>query len=172
MNFVRLVELETEDDKSKPLPPQCCEISDTRYLKRKRDADQNDDLSRFKRVRIISLEVIKKQQGDQNQGEEVVPGDDISSMLNCNKIWYVHSFPTFDYLADIVLGTNYRIVPTSRTVLLILISYVRNFVPTPAARKAEWSLTVRLSMLFSSLSMEPSASTPTPQLKTRLRRDD
>ena len=121
MNFVRLVELKAEDDKSKPLPPQCCEISDTRYLKRKRDADQNDDLSRFKRVRIISLEVIKKQQGDRNQGEEVVPGDDISPMLSCHKIWYVHSFPTFDHLADIVLGTYYRIVPTSRTVLLILI---------------------------------------------------
>lgn len=37
------------------------------------------------------LEEIEKLQDGANDDDEVVPGDDMSQMLNCHKIWYVHT---------------------------------------------------------------------------------
>jgi len=123
MSFARLVEVDGVKDRSinsnedNPSMLLDRDISNTRAsgrFKRRGDFEENDDLSRFKRIRVISVGIaerpvplfppsdmttgdlfhvdINKHETNGSEDLEVVPGKDTSLLLNCHRIWYVFPF--------------------------------------------------------------------------------
>ena len=118
MSFTRLVEVDGVKDKSinsnedNPSMLLDRDISNTRAsgrFKRGGDFEENDDLSRFKRICLISVEIAEQPvplfppsgmtTGDINKHEtngsedlEGVSGKDTSLLLNCRQILYVFPF--------------------------------------------------------------------------------
>jgi AP-1-like factor len=92
----------------------------------------------------------------QDGEDEVVPGEDVNSMLNCHKIWSV--YPSIIIVLTYLLcpGTSSRVATTSKMAASTLTTCAQNSVPRRAVPRAVLSSTIR--MLKRRLSACPKSS--------------
>lgn len=78
-------------------------------------------------------EIERLQEGE----DEVVPGEDVTQMLNCHKIWLVSFVPfCLYYNIDVLVGISWPTAPISRMAPSISTICARSSVPRRAAQRA------------------------------------